>query len=71
MSTKERDRLKVLHELKQGHLTQGVAALVKRTRWRPDVGYSAGRRSAACNYVRGWLGRERDLRRAAAAASNF
>lgn len=26
MSTKERDRLKVLHELKQGHLTQGVAA---------------------------------------------
>jgi len=46
MSTKERDRLKVLHELKQGHLTQGVAALVKQTRWRPDVGYSAGRRSA-------------------------
>ncbi|MGD1101217.1 MAG: ISNCY family transposase [Terriglobia bacterium] len=26
MSTKERDRLKVLHEVKQGHLTQGAAA---------------------------------------------
>jgi transposase len=25
MSTKERDRLKVLHEVKQGHLTQGAA----------------------------------------------
>ena len=26
MNTKERDRLKVLHELKQGHFTQGAAA---------------------------------------------
>jgi len=27
MSTKDRDRLKVLHEVKQGHLTQGAAGL--------------------------------------------
>ena len=26
MSVKERDRLKVLHEVKQGHLTQRAAA---------------------------------------------
>ena len=34
MRTKERDRLKVLHEVKQGHLTQGAAQQLGVTdRW--------------------------------------
>jgi len=39
MSTKERDRLKVLHEVQQSHLTQRVAAgqLGVMDRWVPEL----------------------------------